>query len=232
MDHQCRADGCQQVFIGPEEFKELDGILKSAGAGPMGAGGFAIEGPNGIAEFYCSGHAKTAYNRQRELHPDRIKKPKVPKLSAAAEASMGGGEKDSHQDMPVVTGPVAPVISGIPKLSPAPNKLIVDPPPMTYKELREYKNNEPELIIVCQKDRILGVFSDKEKAKGIRRMAESLSPEPVYCQHWKLDEPGAQIMDEPEPPCDEMEAEHAVQGKRKGRKKGKRVQQESAKEAE
>jgi hypothetical protein len=201
MDHVCRADGCQQVYIGPEEFKELDAILKSTGVGPMGAGGFAVEGPSGIAEFYCSGHAKTAYKRQRELHPERIKTPKVPKLSAAAEASIGGGEKDSHQ---------------------------LPPGPMVKADNVSVKNNE--LIIVCQKDRILGVFSDKEKAKGIRRMAESLSPEPVYCQHWKLDEPGAQIMDEPEPPCDEMEADNAVQGKRKGRKKGKRVQQESAKE--
>jgi hypothetical protein len=139
-----------------------------------------------------------------------------------------------------------------PKL--APEAIISEPP--VENGIIDYSQftmpNQCELIVVCQKGRILGVFSDKEKAGGIRRMAESLSPEPVYCQHWQLDTPGAQIMEEPEPPADDtpfrctkchkpvpvdrMECEHcskkgapdAVQ--KEGRKKRKRNEPQPAKE--
>jgi hypothetical protein len=103
----------------------------------------------------------------------------------------------------------------------APEATISDPQPITHKLVIS-----AEVVVVCQKDRILGVFNTVENAKAIRQMVEALSPEPVYSQHWTLDTPGVQIMEEPEPPADDMAGEkgkpNAVQ---KGSKKKRSVQQ-------
>jgi hypothetical protein len=75
-----------------------------------------------------------------------------------------------------------------------------------------------ELIVVCQKGKLLGVFDGADQADGIRDMAKSLSSEEVFAIKMELNKPGSYPM------AIEIKKE-AKDGVQKGSKKKRSVQQ-------
>lgn len=228
MEHSCRAPGCSHGIVGPPDYEKLNAVVSMPGV--MGAGGWVLDGPDG-PEFYCTDHRGSASKRAAELGQLPEQKDKPPAMASEAFASMTSEEElqkaaaEALEEMK--NGGALPPGS----IVPVDNTSIIQAPVARIEA-------QAEVVVVCQKGRVLGVFTDQEKAGGIRRMAESLSDEPVYCQHWVLDTPGAQAMAEPEPPVDDFKVQFEPPKREKKNGKGKvrrtkkvePVQQESPEE--